>query len=156
VIDIADNISGRDGMDRLSNIERVRFADGTLAFDTDGNAGQAYRIYQAAFDRTPDAAGLTFWVKTLDAGKGLLGAADGFVTSTEFQTLYGTNISNQAFVEQLYQNVLGRAGEEAGIDFWTDRMTNGVSRAEVLAGFSESAENIAGVAPAIADGIWYT
>jgi len=34
-------------------------------------------------------------------------------------------------------------------------MATGISRAEVLAGFSESAENIAGVAPAIADGIWY-
>ncbi|PWE54239.1 hypothetical protein DEM27_21270 [Metarhizobium album] len=154
-ISVLDKIAGRDGSDTLFNFERVHFSDGTLAFDTAGAAGQAYRIYQAAFDRTPDTAGLSHWIKAMDTGMSLQSAADGFVSSAEFQALYGTNVSNQAFVEQLYQNVLGRAGEQAGIDFWTGRMAANVSRAEVLAGFSESAENIAGVAPAIADGIWY-
>lgn len=149
----------------LKNFERIRveYAGGaayekyvgTLALDFDGTAGQAYRIYQAAFDRTPDTAGLSHWIKALDNGMTLQTAANGFVSSAEFQALYGPNISDEAFVGQLYQNVLGRAGEQAGIDYWGGRMAAGVSRAEVLAGFSESAENIAGVAPAIADGIWY-
>ncbi len=58
------------GTDQLTNIERLQFNDGTLAFDTTGNAGQVYRLYKAALDRTPDQSGLGYWIKQLDAGKG--------------------------------------------------------------------------------------
>src|SRR5690606_12431953 len=58
-----------NGIDTLSSIERLQFDDGTLAFDFDGTAGQAYRLYQAAFDRAPDADGLGFWIDYLDGGK---------------------------------------------------------------------------------------
>ena len=36
------------------NVERLDFSDAHLAFDVDGNAGQIYRLYKAAFARTPD------------------------------------------------------------------------------------------------------
>ena len=52
-----------EGTDTLTNVERLEFADGTLAFDTNGNAGQAYRLYQAAFERTPDPVGVGYHVK---------------------------------------------------------------------------------------------
>lgn len=141
--------------DRLVNFERLSFTDGTLALDLDGNAGQAYRIYQAAFDRTPDAAGLSYWINSMDAGFALIDVAAGFVGSAEFATVYGTDASDEAFVARLYENVLGREGEAAGLTFWVDQLEKGATRAQVLAGFSESPENITGVAPAIADGIWY-
>ncbi|TFV95243.1 VCBS repeat-containing protein, partial [Oxalobacteraceae bacterium OM1] len=35
--------------DMLTGVERVRFSDTAVALDIDGNAGQAYRLYQAAF-----------------------------------------------------------------------------------------------------------
>lgn len=54
--------------DHLVNIERIQFNDGTLSFDAAGNTGQAYRIYQAAFDRTPDTEGLSYWIDRLDSG----------------------------------------------------------------------------------------
>ena len=38
----------------------------------------------------------------------------------------------------LYQNVLGRAPDAAGLNFWTGAMRAGQSRADVLLGFSES------------------
>ena len=53
VTSIKDNI-GQDGIDNLIGVQRINFADKELAFDIDGNAGQAYRLYQAAFDRVPD------------------------------------------------------------------------------------------------------
>ena len=55
-------VDGTGGFDTLLNIERLRFTDATLAFDTAGNAGQTYRLYQAAFNRTPDLAGLGGWI----------------------------------------------------------------------------------------------
>jgi Ca2+-binding RTX toxin-like protein len=46
------------GADTLVNVERLQFTDKTVALDINGTAGQAYRIYQAAFNRTPDNGGL--------------------------------------------------------------------------------------------------
>lgn len=149
-------VSNSSETDQLVNIERIQFNDGILSFDADGNAGQAYRIYQAAFDRTPDTGGLSYWINSMDGGNSLAAVADGFVKSAEFAAVYGANANNSAFVAKLYQNVLGRDGEEGGISFWEGQLNQGVSRAQVLAGFAESEENIIGVAPAIADGIWYT
>lgn len=143
------------GHDTLHSIERIEFSDGTLAVDLPGIAGQAYRIYQAAFARTPDAGGLTYWIKAMDGGKSLLDTAAGFVSSAEFASVYGDRPSNAAYVEKLYHNVLGRDGEAGGIAYWTAQLESGASKAAVLAGFSESAENIAGVSHAISDGIWY-
>lgn len=139
----------------LSNVERIQLNDGILAFDLEGTAGQAYRVYQAAFDRTPDTAGLSFWIEEMDGGLSLTNVAKGFVASNEFASVYGANASDGDFIERLYQNVLGRDGEAAGIAYWTDQLSQGAARDAVLAGFSESAENKAGVLPFISDGIWY-
>ena len=60
--------------------------------------------------------------------------ADGFVFSAEFQNTYG-NLSNQGFVEQLYHNVLDRAGEAAGVAGRTAALNSGqMDRGDVLAG----------------------
>src|SRR5690606_28826534 len=72
------------GTDILTDIERLVFNDGTLAFDLDGNAGQAFRIYQAAFDRAPDAGGLSYWIDAMDNGSSLADVAAGFTGSAEF------------------------------------------------------------------------
>ncbi|CAN7509532.1 DUF4214 domain-containing protein [Rhizobium sp. LjRoot30] len=150
-------VTSKDGQvkDELDNVERLHFSDGVLAFDLAGNAGQAYRVYQAAFDRTPDTGGLSYWIKAMDGGTSLIDVAAGFVGSAEFASVYGANPSNLDFIDKLYENVLGRDGEAGGISYWVGQLDAGVSRQQVLAGFAESAENVAGVAPAIADGIWY-
>lgn len=145
------------GHDTLTGFERLSFSDGTLAFDTGAGetAGQAYRIYEAAFDRAPDAAGLSYWIGEMDRGASLQEVAQGFVASEEFAETYGATDSADAFIDQLYQNILGRSGEPDGVGFWVDALAEGGTPADVLAGISESPENVAGVAPSIADGIWY-
>ncbi len=60
------------GSDTLyNNIERLQFADGTLALDTGGTSGQMYRLYKAAFDRVPDAPGLGHNIRLMDNGLGI-------------------------------------------------------------------------------------
>jgi hypothetical protein len=86
----------------------------------------------------------------------LTGVAGGFIGSAEFQSLYGKQVSDDRFVELLYQNVLDRNPEQAGYDFWTTALDNGVSREEILIGFSESTENQSNVFPLISTGIEYT
>ena len=148
-------IASDDGADLLSGVERLAFTDRTLALDVGAgeNAGVVYRTYQAAFDRTPDEAGLSFWIRSADRGTGFEAIAQGFIDSSEFMDAYGRNPSDQAFVGRLYENILGREGETGGLDYWTNVLEGGASRALVLTNFAESSENITLTAPAISDGI---
>ena len=58
-------------------------------------------------------------------------------------------------MDQLYLNVLGRAAEQGGRDFWMSSLDRGAAtRAEVLVGISESPENKAGTAALVQAGIW--
>jgi hypothetical protein len=134
--------SGADGRDLMSNVERLAFPDISVAFDVDGAAGKAFRIYQAAFNRAPDASGLGFWIYQLDHGASLEGIAAGFIDSAEFRSIYGTSPSNYEVVYRFYQNVLHREPDAGGLDFWVQVLdANLATRAQVLIGFSESAEN---------------
>ena len=134
-------VSASEGTDALIHIERLQFTDKTLAFDLDGNAGQAYRLYQAAFDRVPDQGGLGYWINEIDRGTGLSQAATGFINSAEFKALYGNNPSNSEFVTLIYDNVLHRAPDAGGYSYWMDQLSRGMTRENVLIGFSESTEN---------------
>lgn len=146
--------SAAEGTDVLMNIERLQFSDRTVALDISGNAGQAYRVYQAAFNRTPDNDGLKFWIAQMDSGASLSSVAAGFVGSTEFQTLYGANATNEQFITKLYSNVLHRAPDQGGFNFWLAALnSNNVDRVTTLAQFSESPENQAGVIGVILNGI---
>lgn len=148
--------AGSDGIDTLQGIERMVFNGETYAFDMEGSAGKAFRIYQAAFDRAPDRAGIGYWMKFLESGASLKEVAQGFVGSAEFRSLYGSNPSAEDFVSKLYSNVLHRAPEQAGYDFWVSAIKAGYSRADLLAEFAESDENVDQVAIIISNGFAYT
>lgn len=141
----------------LDGVERIQFNDKSVALDVDGNAGLAYRLYKAAFDRTPDKAGLGYWINEMDHGASLQDVAQSFVSSAEFQTLNGSNPGNRDLAASLYQHVLGRAPDQAGLDYWTAQLdTHALKPNEVLASFSESAENKIALAGQIQLGIEYT
>jgi hypothetical protein len=149
--------TGADGTDTLSNVERLHFADKDVAFDISGTAGQAYRVYQAAFGRTPDAGGLGFWISAMDKGSSLASVAGGFAVSAEFKSVYGDNPSGTAIVQKFYQNVLHRDGEAAGVTYWANVLDQKLATvAEVLVGFSESPENQAALVGVMSKGIAYT
>ena len=146
---------GNDGTDMLTNVERLRFDDTALAFDTSGNAGQTYRLYQAAFNRTPDKGGLSDWIRGMDTGMSLQKVANGFIGSAEFKGLVGSNSSDTQFVDLMYANVLHRAPDQSGYDYWLGQMQGGITRETVLIGFSESPENQAALVGVIQGGIEY-
>lgn len=150
---VADH-AGANGQDALVNIERIRFSDGAVALDINGAAGQAYRLYQAAFDRAPDLGGLGYWINGLDHGLTLTEVAGAFSKSKEFIDMYGANTSDAEFVDLLYQNVLHREPESGGFAYWMEALgTHHVAREEILAYFSESPENQAQVIGSIENGI---
>jgi hypothetical protein len=149
--------STAEGVDTLTNVERLKFADTAIAFDTSGVGGQTYRVYKAAFNRTPDLGGLGFWISGMDGGVSLNAVAQGFVNSAEFKTVYGTSPTNAQIVTRFYDNVLGRAADSGGYNYWLGILDSGhASVAGVLASFSESSENQAAVIGVIENGILYT
>ena len=104
-----------------------------------GYTDDVFRLYRATLDRDPDQAGLLGWTDRLAQGTSLQSVANGFVASAEFQAIYGT-LSNENFVRLLYQNVLGRPADTAGLDGWQAALDSGRSRAEIVIGFSQSQE----------------
>lgn len=152
---VTDRVAHRDDSDRLVDVERLQFSDVTLALDIDGIAAQAYRIYKAAFNREPDKPGLGFWITQMDKGVDLQSVAQSFIGSEEFMLMYGSNPSDESFIDLLYENVLDRSPDQSGYDFWIGALNRGLSRAGALAEFSESVENIRNTDPLIADGILY-
>ncbi len=107
-----------------------------------GTDGRIARLYAAYFLRSPDPAGFQFWQARIAAGDWSNDdAATFFSESAEFDALYGSNLSNAAFIDLLYQNVLCRSADAGGEAFWLDLMNSqGWSRGQVALGFSDSAE----------------
>lgn len=92
--------------------------------------------YEAIYGRVPDSGGLDFWVHQYrDAHhlndpsnpqmkEGLIDILKPFVDPTqapEFVSNYGANPSAGEFVAAAYANVLNRAPDEGGLNFWTQR-----------------------------------
>lgn len=144
-------------VDLLKNIERIQFSDTGYSYQGDINSAQAYRIYQAALNRTPDSAGLGYWIKQIDKGAQLSDIAQGFMQSQEFKNMYGANPANSEMVQKFYQNVLHRAPDAGGLQYWTSILDNQhANGAQVLASFSESAENQAALIGVIDAGFSFT
>ncbi|MES2151585.1 MAG: DUF4214 domain-containing protein [Pseudomonadota bacterium] len=150
-------VAGAEGRDSLTGVERLHFADTDLALDLNGAAGQAYRIYQAAFNRTPDPVGLGYWIAMMDGGSSLAQVAEAFVHSAEFTTLYGEQPSNGVALARIYQNVLHRAPDADGFFFWLGALDSKlITLPGLLASFSESPENQAALIGVIGHGIPFT
>ena len=96
------------------------------------------RLYELVLGRKPDKAGLEGWKSQLlnqvESGADVL---QGFINSDE---LKAKNLTNDAFVELLYNVCLGRNSDKEGKAAWISCLEKGLSRTYVLKGFAESEE----------------
>ncbi len=115
--------------------------DQVTGLNTD--SGKMFRLYNASFKRLPDADGLKYWIEKYTSGENDERAvASSFLVSDEFKERYGANVSDSTYVNNLYQNVLGRLPDRSGLNYWLGQLNSGAeTRYEVLLGFAESAEN---------------
>ncbi len=111
----------------------------TGGFDT--FAAPIARLYSGTYLRLSDYDGLAFWTEEYRSGRRSLdNISSAFSASPEFVARYG-NPTNRNFVELLYANILGRASEPAGSDFWTAELDSArLSRGQILNRFTESPE----------------
>ena len=83
-------------------------------------------------DLTPDLGGLGFWIAGMDHdGVSLSRVSAGFINSAGFASVYGTNPTNAQIV-RLYENVLHRAPEQGGYDYWMHQIVNGMQTTQGL------------------------
>jgi hypothetical protein len=96
----------------------------------------AYRNY---LGRAPDAGGLAYWVDQMQ-NHGLTDERleAGFISSPEFYAHAGG--TDKAFVDALYQSLLGRAADASGETYWVGQLAAGVSRATVAYFFAAGRE----------------
>lgn len=105
-------------------------------------------LYEAALNRDGDIdlPGLNFYVDVTERNN----LTDEFLaqdlmTSPEFTQNFGdvNNMSNLEFLQQVYQNILDRTPDTAGLQFYLDLLdANVISRSFALANISLSNENV--------------
>ncbi|UWR10000.1 DUF4214 domain-containing protein [Sulfitobacter mediterraneus] len=145
---LADRTVDGNGTDTLQDIEFLSF-DSTIPL-FDGNdmdlrafAGPAalsadqmesvIELYIAYFNRAPDAVGLFFWGTAFAEGTTLDDMAKLFIDQDETRAAYPDGTSNLEFAETVYNNVLGRTPDVAGLNFWVGLLDNGaVERADFI------------------------
>ncbi len=145
----------KDTVDEITGLSTIQFNDKSLNVTNDikgtfdqvtglnTDSGEMFRLYNAAFARFPDADGLKYWIDQFSSGKNTRRVvAQSFLGSAEFTEKYGSNVSDETYVNNLYKNVLGRDADAAGLNYWVGNLSSGVeTRYEALLGFAESAEN---------------
>ena len=115
------------------------------AADLDFNLSEAatlVRLYDALLNRHPDQGGINGWLAANDAGMSTHDISFSFVNSAEAQQLHGV-MSDEGFVDMLYQTALNREADAGGRALWTGALENhALDRADVLLGFANSAEHM--------------
>ena len=135
--------SARDGADRLEHVERLKFDDGNIALDLDGNAGIVVRILGAVF-------GVAALDNEVYAGIGLWNLDHGMsyesLVQLALDVRLGAGAGDAAVVNLLYGNVVGTAPSPETADYylgWID--TGQVTQAGLGVFAADSAVNAAHV-----------
>lgn len=102
--------------------------------------GSVQRLYSAYFLRAPDSGGMAHWSRARQNGWGLDRISSHFAASSEFQNTYG-GLDHDGFMRLIYQNVMNRPADGAGLAHWTGILDRGaLNRGEVMLRFSDSSE----------------
>lgn len=113
---------GTDGVDSISNVERLRFTDKSLALDLDGNAGITAKILGAVFGASSvsNQAYVGIGLSYLDAGMSYPE-----LTLLALNAKLGTGFSHTAEVNLLYQNLVGVLPSSNELNYYVGLLTSG-------------------------------
>lgn len=94
-------------------------------------------LYVAYFDRAGDESGLNYWKgqsQVMGEDSAIKILSEGFSSHPKFTALYD-GLTDQQYVEKIYTNVLGQAGDSAGIAYWSGLLNTGTKRSDMVADF---------------------
>lgn len=137
------HVSGPDGNDTLTSVERLRFDDSSIAFDLDGNAGFTARVIGAVFGKAQVAN-----KQYVGIGLGLLdsGMDQQALMKLALQTRLGASATNADVVNLLYTNVVGQPPDAASFNYFKDMLDSGaISQAGLGVVAANHALNAAGI-----------
>lgn len=134
---------GTDGTDTLNSIEKLQFRDQTIdattVIKTAHLAGdQILKLIDmyTEIDRAPDALGLSYWGSQLHDGVPLAEVYKSFFLQPEVATVFPAGLSNQEFVTKVYDTMLSRTPDAAGLAYWVGQLQQGqISKATFLLPF---------------------
>ncbi|MFT5662319.1 MAG: hypothetical protein ACI9TV_002969 [Sulfurimonas sp.] len=101
-------------------------------------------LYISFFNRAADKEGLDYWniagANAETAGGNALSVlkdlSAGFAGHPTFTTTYG-GMGNEEFVQAIYKNSLGKAGDTEGVAYWRGLLDSGKSRSDMIAEFMD-------------------
>lgn len=123
----------------ITNAEFLAFDnEESIALATSEDQAAALRLYQGILGRDADAAGAKVWAGAADQGVATGSIAQSFLDSFEFKA-----DASEAFVTSLYENLLERTAPEAtDVEYWSNVLASGASRADVATTFALSPDAI--------------
>ena len=125
---IVEALRGNYGTDLLTSIERVHFADAGLALDTEvtGHAGQTAQILRALFGPSfvRNAEFVAIGLGLFDQGQTYEQIVALAISTPLFAQLAGGR-SNRAFVEHVYENVVGMPADSSTAAYYTGLLDQG-------------------------------
>ena len=128
--------------DHICNSYSINRGSVTLTEGRDRNIGVTQfvaRLYTEALGRQYDVNGLNDWCTRITDGTMSVTevSTTGFFCSPEF---LNKQLDDEEYVKVLYRTFLGREYEEEGLQYWVNKLESGVSRDEIIKGFSYSQE----------------
>lgn len=130
----------------LLNTNFIEFSTGeSFTVSNSLEAATAMRLYDTLLERAAEFGGAQYWTNLVEQGASLTDIAVGFATSAEFIQKHGNvfEFETDAFVEKMYDLMLGRGSDEAGKAYWADLVNQGtVQRGDMIVFFADSAEAV--------------
>ena len=108
------------------------------SYKESGLEGFVKRMYATALKREPEEEGFKYWILALKSGeKSALDMAEYFFDSPEFRSL---NLSDEEFLNRLYETVMDREADKEGFEYWLRRLNEDLTRKDVVDMFVDSPE----------------
>jgi hypothetical protein len=108
-----------------------------MLFSVEGSGQEVERAYAGLLGRPADPTGDAYWTAHLQ-GHGVLDLRVLLMSSDEYWN--GSGDSEADWLEALYQDVLGRASDPTGLEYWLGEVGAGVERPLIVAGLYLSDE----------------
>ncbi len=142
-------------LDRGADTHAVASA---LTASTEFHRSEVDGVYQRLLNRAADEGGRAFFASALDQGRTIQQIESAVASSLEYaqshpgasgflDALFNGTDHLKALANDAYEQVLHRAGDAAGLDYWAGQMAGGVRIEEVTASLAASPERAAMAEP---------